>query len=91
MVDLFDPPQREEFRAQVIALKADMTEREVAENLGITQPAVQNAAGLQRHMDKLGITDPYVPVTEPPAAGSKLRRHEHKRYRFEPLDGAGEV
>lgn len=92
VVDLFELPQREQFRVQVVALrKAGMKERSIAEKFGITQPAVQNAAGLQRLMDQLGITDPYVPVTEPPAEGSKLRRHLHKRYRFEPLDGAGEV
>jgi hypothetical protein len=89
-VDLFTPPQREAFRTRVVALRrAGRKEREVAKELGITQPAVQKAAALQRKMDELGITDPYVPVTEPPADGSKLSRHKHKRYRFEPLDGAG--
>ena len=38
----------------------------------------------------IGLTDPYVAVTEPPDDYAKLRRHKHKRYRFEPLEGAGE-
>jgi site-specific DNA recombinase len=42
---------------------------------------------LQRKMDELGITDPWVSVTEPPSDYNRLRRHNHERYRFEPLDG----
>jgi hypothetical protein len=41
-------------------------------------------------MDERGITDPYLPVVEPPREG-KLQRHNHKRFRFEPLPGAGEL
>jgi site-specific DNA recombinase len=70
--------------------KAGHKERSIAHDLGITQPAVQYAAALQRLMDQLGITDPYVPVTEAPTEG-KLCRHKHKRYRFDPLPGAGEL
>ncbi len=92
VVDLFDPPQRDRFREQVVRLRnAGEKERVIAKQLGITQPAVQNAAALQRLMDTLGITDPYVELTEPPSDSRKLRRHKHKRYRFEPLDGAGEL
>ena len=67
-----------------------MTEREIAHKLGITKTAVQRAAALQRKMDELGLTDPYIPVTEPPEDLTKMRRHKHKRYRFEPLPDAGE-
>jgi len=89
-VDLFNPVQREEFRQHVIEMRKTMTEREVTHKLGITNTAVQSAAALQRKMDELGLTDPYIPVTEPPGDLTKMRRRKHKRYRFEPLPDAGE-
>ena len=90
-VDLFDPPQPETFRLRVCELRAGgMTQREAADQCGLTVTAAQDAAGLQRRMDTLGLTDPYVAVTEPPDDYGKLRRHLHSRYRFEPLESAGE-
>ena len=95
-VDLFDPPQREQHRVAIQELKSTKdesgkrpTEREIARRLGITQPAVQHAAALARLMDELSLTDPYLPVTAPPEDCSKMRRHKHPRYRFEPLPEAG--
>ena len=35
-------------------------------------------------MEGLGLADPYVPMTEPPADQARIRRHKHPRYRFEP-------
>ncbi len=64
---------------------AGMTQRQVAAHLGLTLPAVQRAINLDRKMKELGISDPYIPVLEPPADCKKLRRHRHPRYRFEPL------
>jgi site-specific DNA recombinase len=90
-IDLFDMPQRALHREAIQELRGlGLTEREAAQRLGLTITAAQNAAALQRLMDKMGITDPYLPVVEPPSEG-KLRRHKHKRYHFEPLDGAGEI
>ena len=87
-VDLFDDPQRAAYRERVMALRAaGLTQRQVADHLGLTQPAVQNAIILDRKMKELGISDPYIPVLEPPADCKKLRRHRHPRYRFEPLTG----
>jgi DNA invertase Pin-like site-specific DNA recombinase len=87
-VDLFDPPQREQFRRQVVDLRASgRTEREVARELGITVTAVQRAAALARKMEVMGLADAYVPVTAPPGDYAKLRRHHHGRYEFAPLDG----
>jgi hypothetical protein len=87
LVDLFNPPQREAFREQVIALRAQgLSERKVARRLGITVTAAQRAAALTRRMQELCVTDPYLPIHEPPADYGKLRRHRHSRYRFEPLD-----
>jgi DNA invertase Pin-like site-specific DNA recombinase len=91
VVDLFDPPQRERFRTQVVALRGEgRTERAVAAILGIKQPAVQYAMALARRMAERGLTDPYVPVTDP-AAAPGLSRHRHRRYRFEPLDKPPEL
>jgi hypothetical protein len=89
-VDLFDPPQRAVYRERVVQMRASgMTERQVADQLGITQTAVQRAAALDRRMRQLRVTDPYQPVREPPDDYNKLRRHRHPRYRFVPLsDGA---
>ncbi|WP_339748301.1 recombinase family protein [uncultured Rubinisphaera sp.] len=82
----FTPPQREEFRKAVIFRRNQSEkEREVATALNITQTAVQRAAALQRMMDARGIDEPYQLITEPPEDYSKLRRHKHPRYRFEPL------
>ena len=87
VVDLFEPPQREAYREQVVALRAQgLSEREVARRLGITVTAAQRAAALARRMQELGISDPYQPIHEPPADYGKLRRHRHPRYHFEPLD-----
>ncbi len=91
-VDLFESPQREQYRQQVVAMrKSGMAERQVARELGITATAAQRAAALQRRMNELGVTDPYVSITEPPEDIPKMRRHKHKRYRFTPLDHAGEI
>ena len=47
IVDLFDPPQRAAYREQVMALKAQgLKQRDIASQLGITQPAVQAAIRL---------------------------------------------
>jgi site-specific DNA recombinase len=90
VVDLFDPPQRVAYRQQVIHMRAaGMTERAVAKQLGLTTTATQRAAKLNRLMVSLGINDPYVLVTEPDPRNTKLRRHLHPRYRFEPLPGFG--
>jgi site-specific DNA recombinase len=89
-VDLFDSPQPEAFRSRICELRTGgMTQREAADQCGLTVTAAQDAAGLQRRMDALGLTDPYVAVTEPPDDYGKLRRHLHSRYRFEPLEDAG--
>jgi site-specific DNA recombinase len=86
VVDLFDEPQRAKCRERVVAGRAaGRSERKVADDLGITVTAAQKAATLQRRMDELGLSDPYVRVLEPPADCTKLRRHLHPEYRFEPL------
>jgi len=85
-VDLFEPPQREQVRAQVMRLIGEgMSLKKIALRLGIAFPAVQRALALQQRMETLGRSDPYVRLTEPPADYTKLRRHRHRRYRFEPL------
>jgi DNA invertase Pin-like site-specific DNA recombinase len=91
IVDLFDPPQREAFRLRVMDLtRRGLKQREIARELGITLPAVQDAVALARRMDELGIEDPYRPLTELPEDYNRLRRHRHPRYRFEPLPLGGD-
>jgi len=88
-VDLSEkPPQRVEYRQQVMAGRGEgENEDQVARALGITKTAAQRAAALDRLMKRLGFTDPYVRLQEPPTDYSKLRRHLHPRYHFEPLPG----
>ena len=90
-VDLFDPPQREEFRERVVELRKTHTERTVAEMLGITITAAQRAYQLQNLMHQLSIVDPYQLIESPSDDVSRLKRHKHKRYRFDPLPDAGVV
>ena len=63
-VDLFDPPnERDRYRERVIEMKAQdgkLNQTQIAAKLGITKTAVQRAFALQRKMDQLGLTDPYV-------------------------------
>ena len=102
VVDLFDPPQREAYRKRIVELKAQcgsaesptarpLTEKQIAEQLGITETAVQRSAALERLMRQLCLCDPYLPVTAPPDDFRKLRRHKHPRYCFEPLPGTNGV
>jgi hypothetical protein len=88
-VDLFDSPnQRDRYRTRAVEMKAqrpNLTQSQIAAELGITKTAVQRAFALQRSMDELGLKDPYVPVLEPPEDYTKLRRHKHPRYEFKPL------
>jgi hypothetical protein len=86
VVDLFDPPQRVQYRQQVMSLRNEgKTEWEAAAALGITQTAAQRAAALDRLMREKNLADPYLPVLEPPDDYGKVWRHLHKRYHFEPL------
>ena len=81
VVDLFDPPQREAFRKEVVTLRATgLTERCVADQLGITHTAAQRAAALQRLLDQRGLQDPYELLSEPPADYTRIRRHKHSRF-----------
>ncbi len=84
-VDLFDMPQRAAHRERVVAMRAGASERDVAKELGLTVAAAQKAAALDRRMRKLGLTDPYMFLEEPPEDQARMRRHKHPRYRFEPL------
>jgi DNA invertase Pin-like site-specific DNA recombinase/DNA-binding NarL/FixJ family response regulator len=86
-VDLFDVPQRVTYREEILRLKREgVPHRAIARQLGLKQQAVLNALYLDERMQSLGLTDPYELVTEPPQH-TRLRRHLHPRYRFEPLPG----
>jgi hypothetical protein len=37
-------------------------------------------------MKELGITDPYIQLNEPPPENSKIKRHKHPRYKFNPIE-----
>jgi site-specific DNA recombinase len=87
VVDLFDPPQRVEHLARVRELTAlSWQQREIGQELGITQTAVQRSAILAKKLDALGLGDPYQAVTGPPEDSNRTCRHKHARYRFETLE-----
>ncbi len=87
VVDLFDPPQRVAHLARVRELTAlNWQQRQIAQELGITQTAVQRTAVLTKKLDALGLDDPYQAVTGPPEDSDRTCRHRHARYRFETLE-----
>lgn len=88
-LDLFDrAAQREAYRQQIVSLRAsELTEVEVAKTVGIAHTTVQRAAALERRMNRMGISDPYVIMHEPPSDHNKLRRHKNPKYRFERIEG----
>lgn len=91
MVDLFDLTQRERLLDEIWRLSQrtapKLKERDIASRLGVTQPVVQRAKKLYRLMIDQGREEPYVFLFSPPTEPSTLRRHLHKRYQFEPLEG----
>ncbi len=88
VVDLFEMPAREKLRLQIIKLKREGHQhRQVAAMLNTHLPTVQLALKLQTEMEHLGITDPVLPLLEPPSNDNKWRRHKHVRFRFKPLPG----
>lgn len=92
VVELFDPPRRERIRGEVVRLRAEgYKQPAIAEKLGVTVTAVQRAVAMQAQVEQLAMCDPYVPVTEPSDAASRMRRHLHPRYRFDPLPDAGRL
>jgi site-specific DNA recombinase len=89
-VDLFIPPQRELIRNAAVQLAQNGREqRAIAESLPgrPTQTAVWRALELQRKMSQLGLSSPYVNVSEPPADYAKLRRHKNAQFCFQMLEG----
>jgi hypothetical protein len=87
-LDLFEPPQREQVRAQAVRLTAEgVFQRVAARRLGVTQPVISQALALHRMMTERGLDTPYELVTAPPDDYTKLKRHRHPRYRFEPEQG----
>lgn len=82
VVDLYDLPQREAYRSQVVELRRQgLMYSETGVQLGITGTAAQNAMALQRVMDEAGISDPHVRV-ESPEGCPRFRRHRHRRFQF---------
>jgi site-specific DNA recombinase len=88
-INLFEAPQRERIRKEVVQLTAQKCDqREIAARISEkpTQTAVQRALALDRAMRAAALNDPYIPVLEPPADYSKLRRHLNRKYCFRPQE-----
>jgi site-specific DNA recombinase len=84
-IDLFEPPQRERIRNEVVRLHGQgLYLRKISAQIDErpAMAAVQASLALHRQMQAASLNTPYVPVLEPPASYSKLRRHKNIRYRF---------
>jgi hypothetical protein len=89
-VDLFEPPQRERFRDEVMRLTAQgLEQREIALRLPkkATQAAVSKANLLARMMEERGLQTPFEIVMEPPLDYLKLWRHMNAKYSFQMEEG----
>jgi hypothetical protein len=90
-IDLFEPPQRERIRNEVVRLTAEnsLNQREIARHLSesATQTAVQHALALDREVRKRGLDSAFVLVDKPPADYAKLRRYRDPKFHFEPIEG----
>jgi hypothetical protein len=88
-LDLFErPPQRERIRVEAVRLVArGLDQRTIVKHLSekATITAVQRALALDRRMQNLGLSTPYLIIQGPPTDYPKLRRHKNPKYRFEPL------
>lgn len=89
VVDLFDKPQREQFRpAVVLGMQLPgMTYKALSIQLGTHDTVIQKASQVQRLMNSAGVSDPYLPIRTPIEGNRKYCRHRHPRFSFEPLPG----
>jgi site-specific DNA recombinase len=87
-LDLFNAPQREQFRMEAVRLKAEgLNQYEIARELRTSQAAISKALLLNAQMLDRGLSSPCVVLSEPPADYPKLRRHKNAHYTFRPLEG----
>ncbi len=87
-VNLFTPPEPEQFRARVVELTAaGWNQRKIAAEVDAHQATVPRAVALPRAMDARGTTDPYETLRSPPDDDGRWRRHRHPRYQFDPRPG----
>lgn len=93
-LDVFQAPPREQVRLAATALAAEglgpkAIAARVSEQLGrpTTSKVVHDALALDQQMKQLGLSTPYVLVSEPPDDMPKQRKHRNTAYKFTPLDG----
>ena len=74
LVDLFDPSHGPKYGLQALALKKQgLTLVEIGRELGISKRSAHTASQYGKAMTEAGITDPYIELTEKPAAASRWR------------------
>jgi site-specific DNA recombinase len=89
-IDLFEQPQRERIRLEVVRMaELKFEQREIARQIPEkpTQAAVSRAIRLDRMIHERGLDSPYGMLADPPSDYGKLRRHLNAKYKFEPEDG----
>ena len=88
MVNLFDLPQRAEFGAKIVEMRAKgMTEKAVAKQLGLTITAAQRAKTLHELSMVRGRSDMYKFLKKPLDVCRKNACHLNESYTFDPLPG----
>ena len=88
VVTLGSISQPVKFHSEAAALQQQgMKQRDIGSQLGLAQSAVEKALRIHRQMVEQGLTEPFIRLTSLPENCHRLRRHKHKRYRFEPLSG----
>ena len=88
MVSLFKEPKRLRVLGPVVErVNAGEKHAAIAEQLGIFKSEVGYAMVLHRRMEALGITDPWVAVTDASQAFASFKRVRNPIFKFEPLEG----
>ena len=88
IVDLLKEPKRLRFLGPVVErVNAGEKHAAIAEELGIFKSEVGYAMVLHRRMEALGITDPWVAVTNASQAFDSYKRVRNPIFEFEPLEG----
>ncbi|MBL9091590.1 MAG: recombinase family protein [Planctomycetaceae bacterium] len=93
-IDLFVPPQRARIHSDVVELSAlghgpKAIAALIAERgkESPTATAVQHAIRLERAVKSQGADSLYEIILAPPEGYTRMRRHKHRKYKFEPLEG----
>ena len=91
-VDLYDLPDKVKWIEKISEyLPSGKSLKFIGKTLGIPDYLVSRTKSLLQKMNDLGISNPYVELTEPPENFKKMRRHLHPRYCFNPINRGNSI